>query len=317
MIMKKELETPILFVIFNRPETSQQVFDRIKEVRPKQLFVAADGPRANNVNDLISCNQTRKIINQIDWPCQLKTLFRDENIGCGLGVSSSITWFFEHVEYGIILEDDCLPDLSFFNYCQELLIKYKDNKDIFLISGTNMQNGNKRGDGSYFFSYYCITWGWASWRRAWQHFDYEMEDVEESMNNGSLNHFFQSNDEKNYWKGKLAEVQKFRGYIWDYQWFYDIWKNKGVGITPNINLVMNLGFRNNATHSFLHDSIREPLVTDSIRFPLIHPTFKVDSIADKFTYANALSHSPTRLLRLLKENGLLSVIRYSASKITQ
>ena len=311
--MDKALNTPILFVIFNRPDTSQKVFDRIKEARPKQLFVAADGPRTNNANDLIYCKKTREIINQIDWPCELNTLFRDQNMGCGLGVSGAISWFFSQVESGIILEDDCLPDSSFFTYCQELLEKYKENSDVFLISGTNMQNGNKRGEGSYFFSNYCITWGWASWRRAWEHFDYEMPNVDVALRNGTLNHFFQSKNEKKYWKEKLAEVKMFDGYIWDYQWFYAVWKNKGIGITPNINLVFNLGFRNNATHSFLHDSIREPLVLESIQFPLVHPKYKVDKIADKFTFNNALSHSPKRILRLLKENGLVSFIIYSIS----
>ena len=312
--MTNTFDTPILLLIFNRLDVTQKVFDQIKKLRPSYLFVAADGPRVNHASDILDCNQTRAVINQIDWPCELKTLFRDENLGCGLAVSSAIGWFFEQVEEGIILEDDCLPDLSFFQFCSELLVKYRDDESIYLVSGANLQNGNLRGDASYYFSNYPITWGWASWRRAWKHFNYEVLILDQTFKSGLLDHVFQNSREKLYWRNKFRETELKRKNIWDYQWFYAIWKNKGVGITPNFNLITNLGFRNNSIHNFLRDSLREPTTTNSIQFPLIHPQKKIDRVADQYTFTNAFSHSFIRLHRLTKENGLPAILRYAISK---
>lgn len=311
--MNPTLNTPVLFLIFNRPEVTQQVFDQIKAARPQQLFIAADGPRPGRPDDIIDCKQTRKIIEQVDWPCELKTLFRDENLGCGYAVCSAISWFFEQVESGIVLEDDCLADQSFFHYCNELLEKYKDDEDIYLISGTNLQNGIQRGNGSYYFSNYTIIWGWASWRRAWNHFQYDIPDYNELFQSGYLDYLFQSHHEKSYWRKKIktAVINKS---TWDYQWYFAIWKNKGMGITSNVNLIKNIGFRNNASHVFLQDSIREPSVTRPILFPIIHPDKKIDRDADLFAYRNAYSHSLTRFLRLAKENGIINILKYSFSR---
>jgi hypothetical protein len=156
------LDSPILFIIFKRVDTTRQVFDAIRQAKPKQLYVAADGPRKEVVGETELCRQTRDIIRQIDWDCELKTLFRDENLGCGLGVSTAITWFFRHVEQGIILEDDCLPHPDFFLYCQELLEKYKEDDQVMLIGGSNFQNGTQRGKASFYFSAIPLIWGWAS-----------------------------------------------------------------------------------------------------------------------------------------------------------
>lgn len=308
--MVSYFDTPILFLIFNRPDVTQKVFDQFKIIKPRYLFVAADGPRHNNERDQIFCKETRDIINQIDWDCELKTLFRDENLGCGYAVCSAIDWFFEQVEEGIILEDDCLPDVSFFSFCKELLIKYKRDESIFLISGTNMQNGEKRGETSYYFSHYPITWGWATWRRAWTHFSHDIS-LEHLFKSNDLNHVFQSSREKKFWETKLSESAQNKKSVWDFQWWYAIWKNKGIAIVPNTNLIVNLGFRATGSHYFLKDSIREPSVSNSIVFPLKHPINKsVDNEADIFTYKNAYSHSPTRLFRLVKENGLITFIKY-------
>lgn len=309
--MISALNTPVLLIIFNRPETTQEVFNRIKAIKPSFLFVAADGPRPENQNDLILCRQTREIINQIDWECNVKTLFRKENLGCGLAVYDAIRWFFSHVEEGIILEDDCLPDLSFFPFCEELLRKYREDNRIFLVSGTNLQNGEKRGDESYFFSNYPITWGWATWRRAWNHFEYNLSEPAKAFDAGELDHAFQSGQEKQYWKKKIIQsVTEYKN-IWDYQWFFTFWKNRGMAITPNTNLIVNLGFRNQSSHNFLHDSIREPQLQASIEFPLKHPKIKINTIADSFTYNHAFSHSYTRIIRLLRENGFISILKYT------
>ncbi len=314
--MESYFKMPILFLIFNRLDVTQQVFDQIKKIKPKHLYVAADGPRKNSASDILDCKKTRAVIEQIDWPCELKTLYRTENLGCGFAVCSAISWFFEQVEEGIILEDDCLPDISFFQFCSELLVKYSDDKSIYLISGTNLQNGHQRGNASYYFSNYPITWGWASWRRAWNQFDYDSPDADKSFKSDSLDPIFQSGQEKMYWRNKIRKVKSEKKNIWDYQWFYAIWKNKGMGITPNINLVTNIGFRNNAMHTALRDSIREPSTTNSIHFPLIHPDKDINHLADQYAFKNAFSHSFSRLFRLLRENGILNILKYMMHKLS-
>ena len=161
------ISTPVLFLIFNRPELTEKVFQKIQDAQPKYLFVAADGPRDNKYGEKDLCEKTRAVVlENITWECEVKTLFRTENLGCRTAVSSAINWFFENVEEGIILEDDTVPDNSFFSYCQALLEKYRNHEQIMMITGDNFQDGIKRGNGSYYFSRYVHIWGWASWRRA-------------------------------------------------------------------------------------------------------------------------------------------------------
>lgn len=313
--MHSEFETPILCIIFNRPDLTFQLFEQLRKIKPKYLYVAADGPREKNETDRVNCEKTKTVINTIDWPCELKVLFRENNLGCGLAVSNAISWFFEHVEQGIILEDDCHPDLTFFPFCNELLMKFKDDETIFLISGTNFQNGAKYGNGSYYFSNYPITWGWASWRRAWQKFNHEPLDFKQSFANGLIDHAFQSISEKYFWRTLVRDSIKKKRDVWDHQWFYAIWKNKGVSITPNCNLIVNRGFHNNAVHTFLHDSKREPSFTTSLDFPLIHPEKKIETLADHSLYYNIFSHSLSRIIRLTKENGIIKTINYAISSL--
>jgi hypothetical protein len=235
-------ETPILFLIFNRPDTTKVVFERIKEIKPKYLFVAADGPRDIS-GEKEKCEQTRSIVlDGIDWECEVKTLFRIENLGCGVAPAEAITWFFNEVEQGIILEDDCLPDLSFFNFCETLLDHYKKDASVMHISGNNFQLGSKIGDGSYYFSNIPHSWGWATWRRVWKHFDWELEGLEEII---------KSNKKLDpYWIETFQMVKKNKQKdIWDFQYTYILFKYSGKAILPNINLVRNIGFNENATHT--------------------------------------------------------------------
>ena len=167
--------TPVLFIIFNRVETTKRVFEAIRNVRPLKLYVAADGPRPGNDADKVNCDEVRKIIDDVDWPCEIKTLFQDQNLNCGRAPSTAITWFFEHEEEGIILEDDCLPSTSFFRFCHELLAYYRHDNRVMHIGGNNFLEGwQKDPDYSYYFSRSGHIWGWATWRRAWQTFDFDM-----------------------------------------------------------------------------------------------------------------------------------------------
>lgn len=255
--MKNSFLVPVLFLVFNRPEKTKQVFDRIRSVKPKYLYVAADGPRANKEGECIVCKEVRDIISKVDWDCEVKYLLREENLGCSKAIVSAIDWFFDNEEQGIILEDDCLPDTSFFTYCNELLFKYKDNNQVMIISGTNL--GNSFGSNSYFFSRYGQIWGWATWRDAWH--KYERNIIE---NDADLK--FRSTREKNFWKKNFSNV------IWDVQWaIYSIWKNNGIAIIPNKNLVSNIGFGIDATNYTDENSINSKIELSSMNFPLKHP----------------------------------------------
>ena len=310
IIMQSHFETPILFLIFNRPDTTKIVFDQLSKARPKRLFVAADGPRETVAGEKEKCEATRKIISQVDWDCEVKTLFRNENLGCGPAISSSIGWFFSEVEEGIILEDDCFPDLSFLPYCQELLHKYREVDKVKLIGGNNFQGGIARGNGSYYFSHYPEIWGWASWRRAWLQYDFEMIDFEEARVAGVLHEIFKTTKERKYWYQKFLQTKTGEINTWDYQLTYCILKNKGIAITPQINLVKNIGLYNNPTHKSLVDSKKAPDVS-SISFPLIHPPMIVDTMADQFTFSQIYAKSFRRIMRLIKENGVRRFLSYS------
>lgn len=244
------LETPILFLIFNRPDTTKSVFEEIRKQKPKYLFIAADGARKYIVGETEKCAATRDlVINNIDWDCEVKTLFRNENLGCGHAVSKAITWFFDHVEHGIILEDDCLPHSSFFNYCQEMLEKYKDNENIFSINGSNLQAKASLSDGSYSFSHYAYVWGWASWRRAWKFYDFDLKDLEKFKAKNLINKIDNRTIFKKYWIAVFEQVKNKKIDTWDYQWSFSIWNHQGMTIMPNVNLISNIGFGVEATHT--------------------------------------------------------------------
>lgn len=276
-------KTPILFLIFNRPEITQRVFEEIKKQKPKYLFVAADGPRNTVEEDLEKCKATRDIVlNGIDWDCEVKTLFRGENLGCGLAVSEAITWFFDNVEQGIILEDDCLPHPSFFPYCETLLEKYKENENVYGISGDNFQNGIKRGDASYFFSNYFHIWGWATWKRAWKHYDFNIEQLEEFKKNKLINKIDKRKIFENYWISIFNKTANKEIDTWDYQWLFTVWNNEGLIVAPNINLISNIGFGEHATHTTTASHF-ENMQTQDIG-TILHPkSITVDKKADRYT----------------------------------
>ena len=306
-----QLDTPVLFLIFNRPEVTKKVFEQIKLIKPRYFYVAADGPRSTHPDDKKYCQETRKIIDLIDWECELKTLFRETNMGCGLAVRSAISWFFENVEAGIILEDDCLPSPSFFPFCEELLAKYENDDAVKFIGGNNFQNGIKRGDGSYYFSHYPGSWGWASWRRSWKLFNADISDSTSQITSGKLDGIFNTPQEKSHWLKSLANAQKEKDNIWDFQFYYSIWKNNGICITPGKNLVINLGFFDKGTHYFLKDSTKTNVKNETMLFPLRHPSLiAVNQDADKYMFQHFYSHSKQRAIRLLRENNLHTVFTY-------
>ncbi len=279
--------TPILFLIFNRSDTTEKVFNEIRKIQPKQLFIAADGYRTAKEGEKELCELTRKVvIDNIDWPCEVKTQFRDVNLGCGLGPCTAINWFFEHVEEGIILEDDCLPEQSFFNYCELLLERYRSNEKIMSISGDNFQNGIKRGDGSYYFSTIFHGWGWATWKRAWRLNDFYMEKWPEFKTQRLL-HICNNDIQKyNYWNMILDGVynKTINADPWDYQFLLSIWYHNGLNIHPNVNLVSNIGFGDGATHTTDTSNKLGYMKVEVYDKDIIPASIEVNKSADDYTF---------------------------------
>ncbi len=278
--MEKSFDIPILFIIFNRPNTTIRVFNQIKKIKPKKLYVVADGARNNKEGEDSKCNEVRGIINSIDWDCEVFKNYSEINLGCKNRLSSGISWFFENEEMGIILEDDCLPDISFFYFCKELLIKHKDNERIGMISGNNFQFGKIKNEYSYYFSKYSHIWGWATWRRAWKKYDVNMKKwplLRKKISSVLPNIF-----DTVYWKIIFDDVYKGKIDTWDYQWTFTCFINNYLSIIPSINLVSNIGFcQKNATHTQRINKFSN-MKMSSINFPLSHPkTIEDDKRSDK------------------------------------
>lgn len=306
MINNKPFETAVLFLIFNRPDTTKEVFEAIRKAKPPKLFVAADGPMPDKPGEWEKCQKVREIATAVDWDCEVKTLFRDTNLGCKVAVSRAIDWFFQHVEEGIILEDDCLPTQSFFWFCQELLEKYRYDERVMMISGDNFQFGRKRTDYSYYFSRFNHIWGWASWRRAWKHFDVNMKLWPEIRDGGWLNDWLGDKKRVEYWTQIFEKVYKGKIDTWDYQWTFACWVQNGLSILPNVNLVSNIGFGFDAVHTKGQSKFND-MKTEPVVFPLSHPKYILrDSVADAFNDRSMFSTQPfpiraiNKLKRLLK-----------------
>jgi len=286
------LKSPVLFLVFNRPDTTKRVFEAIRQAKPPRLYIAADGAREPQNGEAEKVKAVRDyVINHIDWQCEVKTLFRGKNLGCKYAVSGAITWFFEHEEMGIILEDDVLPNDSFFQFCEKLLHRYADEDQVMTISGNNFQP-KRRTDNSYYFSKYMHCWGWASWRRAWKHFDLEMEEWPQLKKGNFLAELFKFKKAQKYWEHIFDRVYAGEIDSWAYIWTYSIWNSGGINILPEINLVSNIGFGEEGTHTVDRNSFLANITTQQIESPLIHPQkIKVNNKADIYTSQNVYSTS--------------------------
>jgi hypothetical protein len=293
------LNTPVLFLIFNRPDTTQVVFDEIRKAKPAQLFVAADGPRRDRPDDTENCRNVREIIRQVDWDCKVTTLFREENLGCKKAISSAIDWFFSFVEEGIILEDDCVPDQSFFLFCQELLEKYHDDERIMMITGDNLQFGKNGTQDSYYFSHDFLIWGWATWKRAWKYYDVDIKNWPEIHENGYLNNVLSEKRVVKYWESIFESVYRGTTDTWDYQWVFSCWCQGGLSIIPNKNLVSNIGCEY-GTHTNGADSVFSKLPAEKITFPLIHPKYIIRNIESERSIEKILLPRPV-IVRLIEK----------------
>lgn len=269
------MNTPILLITFNRPEHTKAVLESIIFQRPSNLYIFQDGAREGNKEDLLKCKQVRNVINELtaNSHTNINTFYSTENLGCGLGPATAITWFFDHVEQGIIIEDDALPHPDFFAYCEELLLKYKDDNDVRAIGSMHLDNLSY-GDGSYYFSMMNRTLcAWATWARAWEDFDYYHRNISRKQLNQVLKGYGCALRMREYWCDRLTEIQRdaLHGTSWDQQFWISIWLHKGKGIMPNVNLCKNIGFDQFGTHTTNPNSNGANRETHSI-LPLKYPT---------------------------------------------
>lgn len=300
------MSPPVLFLTFNRPDTTAQVMEAIRIARPPRLYIAADGPR-DRPGEMELCARTRQIATDINWSCELKTLFREQNLGCRVSVSGALDWFFSEEEDGIILEDDCVPSSSFFPYCRELLERYRSDKRIMCISGNNFQGGHRVTPHSYYFSRYVHCWGWASWRRAWRLYDRDMRLWPECRESSLLRAWGGCNNGfVEYWTNIFDQTA--RGVIdtWDYQWVLTCWMNNGLTCLPRDNLVTNIGFGVSATHTHDAQGPFANMPACAMEFPLVHPKIvSRDVDADSYEHVGMSSPQSSPVVGLVRRGARL------------
>ena len=249
-----QTQSAVLFLVFNRPDTTAAVFKEIRAARPQRLYVAADGPRSDRPQEHQLCDQTKSLLENIDWDCEVKRLYRNENLGCKNAVSSAIDWFFEHEEEGIILEDDCLPASDFFRYCDEMLAKYRFDARIRHIAGCNLHFGKKWGKSSYYFTKQTHVWGWATWKRVWRDYDRTLSFYDYAEAATHLDSIFPDPFVAEEWKRIFRDVKNGLIDTWDYQLALINFFNNSLSINPNVNLITNIGFREDGTHTLAGDN---------------------------------------------------------------
>jgi hypothetical protein len=293
------VETPVALIIFNRPATTRRVFMKIAEARPRQLFVIADGPRPNHPDDAQQCAAARAVVESVDWPCTVVTTYAETNLGCGKRPATGLDWLFQRVDRAIILEDDCVPDLSFFRLCDELLEKYQDDQRIMMIGGTSLWPIPTAY--SYNFSYHHSNCGWATWRRAWQHFDAKVTRWPTLRGTTWLRDLVEHPVAVEFWTTIFDQAYAAAGEAdyWDYQWTFAVWAHDGLAITPGVNLVTNIGFAAGATHPYSLTDRKASLPTTPISFPLVHPPMVIRHVEeDRLVFSLVPNLCSTRLSKI-------------------
>lgn len=278
------MKSAVLFIIFKRPDTTKRVFERIREAQPPRLYIAADGPRMDRPDEVEKCNAARQIVENVDWPCEVHRLYRDENLGCGKGVSSAITWFFEHEEQGIIIEDDILPHIDFFKYCDEMLDRYKDDDRIHLISGFNFFYHGFEADSSYYMTNFGSIWGWASWRRVWNTYQFDVNAYPEKELKTKINNRLPWKTAR-YYYGVYDKMKQYKIDTWDFQFAMNRFYYDRYAITCYTNMVENIGMGGDSTHVTANSDISAHKAFSP--FPLMHPNpIRYDIDADLETIKN-------------------------------
>lgn len=274
-----QMSTPVVLIIFNRPDTTKHVFAAIAKARPPKLLVIADGPREGRLDEQQKCQAARDIIDQVDWPCEVLTEYSDVNLGCKQRVSSGLDWAFSKVTEAIVLEDDCLPDPSFFRFCEEMLIRYRNDQRVGMITGNNFNSGIRRNEESYYFSKHVFIWGWATWADRWNDtYDIEMREWALLRDNGWLFDMLLRRGEVALWTKVFNAAANNKVDTWDTQWVFANWRSSRLSVIPNVNLVTNIGFGPEATHTKNENALAN-MPTSSIEFPLSHPASMIRNVA--------------------------------------
>jgi hypothetical protein len=304
------MTTPVALLVFNRPETTKRVLEVIRKVRPSQLLLVADGPRTGHPTDVDKCAEVVSILDQIDWPCEVLRNYSQTNLGCKVRVSSGLDWVFSQVEEAIILEDDCLPDVSFFPFCQEMLATYRHDKRVMTVCGTNLLGRWKDDRQSYHFANYDWVWGWASWRRAWQKYDVTMSQWENPSCRIRVRRILQ--DDEFYALREMAFQQAFDNRIdtWDYQWSFARLLHEGLAAVPSINLVTNIGYGREATHTRVMDDELAGMETGRLVLPLRHPRSIVPDSEYDLSVVRMIARKNTLYCRIVRFFGLVRLILF-------
>lgn len=279
------MKTPVALFFFNRPDTTAQVFARIAAQRPEQLFLIADGPRPGHPTDGERCRQTREAVSQVNWPCRIHICYSGANLGCGRRMSSGLEWLFDQVEEAIILEDDCIPSPDFFRFCEEMIDKYRNDCRIGIISGDNFlpDEINSSFSSSYYFTRYLHIWGWASWRRTWRQYDFHTKNFPKAISENWFGEMFERPQVAQWWARTIYSVHSGKVDTWDYQFVFASLMNSWLNIMPTTNLISNIGFGSQATHT-VADSPWANRPAGRLTFPLRHPDAMIRSrTADNFT----------------------------------
>jgi hypothetical protein len=265
-----QLIPPVLVVVFNRPDCTMRLMGQLAQAKPPRLYIAADGPRSEAEKAL--CDKVRQIATTISWECEVKTLFREENVGCKLGVSGAIDWFFQNEDKGIILEDDCIPSLSFFPFCGELLDKYENDERIGAIAGSSFLKSGSIPE-SYYCSRYSTSWGWATWARAWRNFDIEMKAWPRLRQTGFLASIGGGSPGfETFWSDIFDQCYADKIPAWDYQWLFSFWRHGYSACVPAMNLVENIGYQGDGTNQLSYSKVYHGNSACELTFPLAHPT---------------------------------------------
>lgn len=287
----------VLILIFNRPDKVRSLIDALSLARPPRLYIAADGPRTARPSDAGQCAEARRIAQEVSWPCQIHTHFSETNLGVDPAVEAGINWFFEHETEGIILEDDCIPSIDFFRFAGAMLEQYREDDRVMMVSGNNFQDGIQRGTGSYYVSRYANTWGWATWQRAWRLYDPSLSSLPAFVESNAVRLIRASFDEQRHWLRYFRKLRAGMYSAWDAKWMFAIWNADGLCITPNVNLVRNIGFGPDATHTTQSgENGTEDLgrMDEVIRHP---STMEPDADADRKLYMRNYRVTLIELLR--------------------
>jgi len=302
--MSSAPDAAVAFVIFNRPSLTARVFAAIRRARPRQLFVVGDGPRPDHPEDAELVREAQRVIEGVDWPCEVHTNYSSENLGCKRRVTSGLDWVFSNVDTAIILEDDCLPEPTFFPFCNELLDRYRDVRQVHLVSGCNVLYPKRFSPHSYYFSHCYHIWGWATWARAWALYDIEMTAWPEVRQSDWL--------ERHLGNATAAEVARlifddtYEGMdVWDFQFVLQSWLADGMSITPTVNQITNLGFGAMATHEQAVNHPFANMPTAPLSFPLEHPAQlatldAADNAEWELAYPDFFHHATPTIKRRLR-----------------